>query len=186
MATREPGGTHFGIELRRILLARDGAPRSPLAELLIYLADRCQHLEEVIEPALSRQQHVLCDRYHDATLAYQGYARGIGFAPIDELANVLRIRIPDLTLVLDLDVATALARARSRNSAEGSELWGRFEFEDIEFHERVRQGYQLLAERDRERICLIDGSGDREQVFSRILDVISRKKILPALHPSHI
>src|SRR5690606_23753054 len=113
--TREPGGTPFGEELRAILLNKKGAKREPLSELLLYLADRYQHLKEVIEPALKEERVVICDRYHDATLVYQGHARGLGFEIVESLADLLGIRQPDLTLVLDLEVEVALPRARLRN-----------------------------------------------------------------------
>lgn len=177
LSTREPGGTLFGSRLRQILLESDGAPREAVAELLLYLADRYQHLKEVIEPALLRGVDVLCDRYHDATLAYQGYARGIGFAPIDQLAEVLQFRVPDLTFVLEIPVGEGLRRARHRNLAENSEGQGRFEAEAAHFHEKVREGYRLLARRHPDRIHLIDASGTPQQVLERVLEVLRRRKI---------
>ena len=134
LITQQPGGTPFGKEVRQILLQREGAQREPTAELLLYLADRYQHLKEVIEPSLTQDLHVFCDRYHDATLAYQGHARGLGFPMVDQLAKILALRIPDLTLVLDLEVEVGLKRARARNQKENSETWGRFEAEDLDFH----------------------------------------------------
>ena len=116
LITQQPGGTPFGKEVRQILLQREGAQREPTAELLLYLADRYQHLKEVIEPSLTQDLHVFCDRYHDATLAYQGHARGLGFPMVDQLAKILALRIPDLTLVLDLEVEVGLKRAESEES----------------------------------------------------------------------
>ena len=116
LITQQPGGTPFGEEVRQILLQREGAQREPTAELLLYLADRYQHLKEVIEPTLTQGLHVLCDRYHDATLAYQGHARGLGFPMVDQLAKILALRIPDLTLVLDLEVEVGLKRGESEES----------------------------------------------------------------------
>ena len=176
--TREPGGTDFGIELRRVLLRKDGPAREPLAELLLYLADRRQHLTEVIEPALASGRTVFCDRYHHATLAYQGHARGLGFGVIDRLGDLLGVRLPDLAIVFDLDTGLALSRARARNSAESGDLWGRFEAEALEFHEKVREGYRLLSLRDPSRVVLLDSSGSPEQVFSALVRLLEEKCIL--------
>ncbi|MFB3906318.1 MAG: dTMP kinase [Acidobacteriota bacterium] len=175
VTTREPGGTAFGLEVRKILLHRDGPPREPISELLLYLADRYQHLKEGIEPALAAGCHVFCDRYHDATLAYQGHARGLGFELIDRLAEVLALPVPDLTLVLDLEVEPALQRARARNA--GSEIWGRFEEEDLDFHRRVREGYRLLSVREPWRVLLVDASGPPEETLEHILRILSERGI---------
>ena len=175
---QQPGGTPFGEEVRRVLLHRDGARREPESELLLYLADRYQHLKEVIEPALETGLHVVCDRYHDATLAYQGHARGIGFDLIDRLAEILELRTPDLTLVLDLEVQLGLKRAIERNHRENQEKWGRFEAEDLSFHQKVREGYQLLAQREPERVLLVDASGDPDTVFKKLLALIGQHHLL--------
>ena len=175
VTTREPGGTHFGQELRQILLHRDGSGREPLAELLLYLADRFQHFKEVIEPAVSSGLHVICDRYHDATLAYQGHARGLGFEIVDQLSTILELPMPVLTLILDVDVEIGLHRACQRNLEEEKESLGRFEAEDLSFHQRVREGYQLLARREPNRVILVDGSGAAEEVFPRILEILDER-----------
>ena len=178
MSTREPGGTEFGSDLRKILLRTDGPAREPLAELLLYLADRHQHVKQVIGPALEKGLHVLCDRYHDATLAYQGHARGIGYSRIDEFARLLDIKIPDLTLVLMVEVELGLDRARKRNTREGKQDFGRFEAEGMEFHRKVQEGYKQLAKSETQRIVLIDASGAPEQVFQRILKVVTQRGII--------
>jgi dTMP kinase len=121
---------------------------------------------------------VICDRYHDASLAYQGHARGIGFELIDRLAAILGLRTPDLTLVLDLDVKLGLTRAIERNQREDQEKWGRFEAENVSFHQRVREGYQRLAQREPERVLLVDASGDPEAVFEKILARIRQQHLL--------
>jgi len=174
----QPGGTPLGEEIRRVLLHKDGAGREPGSELLLYLADRYQHLKEVIDPALDKGIHVVCDRYHDATLAYQGHARGIGFELIDRLAEILELRTPDLTLVLDLEVRVGLQRAIERNHRENQEQWGRFEAEDLSFHQKVREGYQRLAQREPERVLLVDASGDPETVFEKLLSLIRQHHLL--------
>ena len=178
LITQQPGGTPFGKEVRQILLQREGAQREPTAELLLYLADRYQHLKEVIEPSLTQGLHVLCDRYHDATLAYQGHARGLGFPMVDQLANILALRIPDLTLVLDLEVEVGLKRARARNQKEKCETWGRFEAEDLDFHRRVREGYQLSVQREPDRVLPVDASGTPEEVFKKLLGLLEERGII--------
>jgi len=178
LITQQPGGTPFGKEVRQILLQQEGAQREPTAELLLYLADRYQHLKEVIEPSLTQGLHVLCDRYHEATLAYQGHARGLGFPMVDQLAKILALRIPDLTLVLDLEVEVGLKRARARNQKENSETWGRFEAEDLDFHRRVREGYRLLVQREPNRVLLVDASGTPEEVFKKLLGLLEEREII--------
>ena len=170
------------MEVRTVLLSSRGAEREPAAELLLYLADRYQHLKEVIEPALKRGTTVLCDRYHDATLVYQGLARGLGVEWIEELASPLQLLTPDLTLVLDLEVPDALVRARVRNDATGDAL-GRFEGEAVSFHERVQAGYRQLAGRYPDRILLIDARGDPEQVTRRLTEVLASRGVLPRTAP---
>ncbi len=169
LVTREPGGTGFGVAVRQVLLHLGGAPRVPMSELLLYLADRHQHLKEVIEPALARGIVVLCDRYHDATRAYQGAARGIHPAVIGELARLLEIPEPTGTVLLDLEPAAGLARARRRNASDsnaGAE--GRFEAEDLSFHEAVRAAYLELARSSPARIRVVSAAGTPEAVFGRI------------------
>ncbi len=173
LLTREPGGTEFGISLRRVLLHSAGPGRAPVSELLLYLADRYQHLHEVIQPALSRGLFVLCDRYHDATRAYQGGARGIPMGIIDSLTRILGITDPDATILLDIEPGEALARARSRNeSAASAAEEGRFEAEDLNFHRNVRAAYLELARSYPHRIHVIDAAGTPDEVFARILPLL--------------
>ena len=170
--TREPGGTEFGKEVRDILLKNGGATRTPVSELLLYLADRYQHIQEVVKPALARGELVISDRYHDATLAYQGYARGVDLELIGDLFRRLELLVPDTTLVFDIDVEIALARARNRNLASDQLHMGRFEAEEIEFHRKVRDGYLDLAARDPSRYSVINGSGTPEEVHKRIMKAL--------------
>ncbi len=178
VSTQQPGGTPFGRELREVLLRSQGPQREPLSELLLYLADRFQHLKEIIEPALSQGCLVICDRYHDATLAYQGYARGIGFSTVDALTEVLQLRMPDLTLVLDVEVEIGLERARQRNERDQAQEWGRFEAEDLDFHRKVQEAYRLLAKRDSKRVFLVEASGTSERVFEAILSILESQAVL--------
>ena len=150
--TREPGGTPLSEALRSLLLAKDGAAPSVEAELLMVFAARAQHLHEVIEPALAEGQWVLCDRFTDATYAYQGYGRGFDLAAISMLeAMVQKDRHPDLTLLFDLDPRIGIERAQKRAELD------RFESEELAFFERVRQGYLERAEGS-ERFVVIDGA----------------------------
>ncbi|HOB54561.1 MAG TPA: dTMP kinase [Acidobacteriota bacterium] len=167
--TREPGGTPFGQAVRRVLLDPVGPPREPAGELLLYLADRCQDLAQCIRPALAAGQVVLCDRYHDATLAYQGAARGIARAVIDRLAAALDILTPDLTFLLDIDPERSLARAIARNAAtaEGA-AESRFEGEALAFHRAVRAGYLELARREPARFAVIDADRAPDPIFADI------------------
>ena len=169
LVTLEPGGTEFGRALRRVLLHKGSAPREPLSELLLYLADRHQHLKEVILPALEQGITVLSDRYHDATRAYQGGARGIPEAVIETLARAIDVPEPDGTILLDLEPEVGLARARDRNQLEGSSLEeGRFEAEELSFHKAVREAYLHLARRWPRRIRIVQACGTPDEVFSRI------------------
>ena len=173
LVTREPGGTDFGRALRPILLGTDGCRRESICELLLYLADRYQHLKEVIEPAIKRNLVVLSDRYQDATRAYQGTARGIAESTIEKLTRLIGITEPDKTILLDLDPEEGLPRARRRNETcpvAGAE--GRFEAEDLSFHRRVREAYLNLAARFPERIHVVSASGAPDEVFSRIAPLI--------------
>jgi dTMP kinase len=169
LVTREPGGTGFGMALRKILLGTDGCRREPWSELLLYLADRYQHLKEVIEPALKRKLVVLSDRYQDATRAYQGAARGIPREEIEKLVQLLGIIEPDKTILLDLDPEEGLGRARMRNlESSSAAAEGRFEAEDLSFHARVREAYLELAGRFPRRIHIVPASGTPDDVFARI------------------
>ena len=169
LMTREPGGTDFGRALREILLRPDGAAREPWSELLLYLADRHQHLKEVIKPALARGEIVLCDRYQDATRAYQGAARGIAPEAIEEVSRLLGIIEPAKTILLDLDPEIGLGRARRRNSLDPAvAAEGRFEDEAVSFHARVRQAYLELAETHPQRFCVIPAADDPDAIFAQI------------------
>jgi len=168
--TREPGGTRFGEQIRKVLLSVKNHALDPRAELFLYLASRTQHLEEIILPALKEGRIVLCDRFSDATLAYQGFGRRLDRkivrAAVHYAAKGLK---PDLTLLLDLDVRRGLARVRSRGRSD------RLDREALAFHERVREGYRRLARADRRRIHRIDASRDREAVASDILKIVERR-----------
>jgi dTMP kinase len=169
--THEPGGTDLGARIRSLLLRPTPTPMAALTELLLYTADRAQHLSEVIVPALAAGENVLCDRYLDATLAYQGYGRQLGCEQVLELHRYSPLdRRPDRTLLFDLDVATGLERARERNRAAGLDVTeGRFEDEAVEFHERVRRGYLELATAEAPRFRVIKANKSTDVVEQAVL-----------------
>ena len=181
LVTREPGGTELGRRLRALLLARDAPAMDPFSELLLYATDRAQHLQEIVLPALRQDRLVLCDRYLDATLAYQGYGRRLGVDPILRIHRdpPLDLR-PDRTILLDLEVSLALGRARARNHELGIEnTEGRYEDEQLDFHERVRAGYLELAAAEPQRFRVIPAAGDVTEVERRI--AVALADLLPAL-----
>ncbi len=165
VTTREPGGTPIGDQIRHVLHDTANTAMSPTAEMLLYAASRAQLVAEVIRPALVAGRVVLCDRYADSTLAYQGFGRGLDG---DMLATLTAIATgglrPDLTLLLDLDVVRGLARRRD----EGEEM-NRLDLETLEFHRRVREGYLALAAAEPARWVCIDADrpGDEVQVDVR-------------------
>lgn len=167
VCTREPGGTPISDQIRAVLLAADNAGIVPLAELFLYFASRAQHVEEKIRPALRAGNIVLCDRFADSTLAYQGYARGLDIQQITRLNDVATGGLhPDLTLLLDLPVEIGLRRAHARaNAVAEAEREDRFEREELEFHRRLREGYLALARQHDQRYRIIDATGDVEQVW---------------------
>jgi dTMP kinase len=171
--TREPGGTPIGDQIRRILLDPANRSLDATAELLLYAASRSQHLSEVVLPALKEGKVVLCDRFSDATLAYQGYGRGLSTRTIAELDRIVTTGLkPDLTILLDIDARTGLNRARGRNAAQGLLGEARFENEDIAFHTRVRDGYFLLANESPERIRLVNGARNPAEVHRDVREIV--------------
>jgi dTMP kinase len=173
--TREPGGTAIGDQVRKILLDPANSALDPKAELLLYGASRAQHLHDVILPALVAGATVLCDRFSDATLAYQGYGRGLDLEMIQTLDCLVTAGMrPDLTLLLDIDAAIGVARAHGRNAVRGLEAEARFENEEIAFHERVRQGYLKLAREFPERVRIVDASLPPEAVQLSIQEKVNK------------
>jgi dTMP kinase len=169
--TREPGGTPLAERIRQIVLERGAEAVSPQAETLLMFAARSIHVENLIRPALARGEWVICDRFMDATRAYQGYGRGLDLAWIEQLAAaVLGSLRPDCTLLLDLPVALGLSRARARSGAAAD----RFESEVEEFFERIRQGYLAIARDDPERVCVIDASRSAAEVAAQVTQVLER------------
>jgi dTMP kinase len=167
--TREPGGTIIGDQVRKILLDPENAALSPRAELMLYAAGRAQHVKEIIAPRLEAGDVVLCDRFSDATLAYQGWGRGLDVELIRTLDRIVCEGItPGLTVLFDLAAAEGVARARSRNRDRGLETESRFENEETVFHERVRRGYLALAEREPNRIKIVDAARSVNDVCAEV------------------
>jgi dTMP kinase len=165
LRTREPGGTPAAEQLRALLLQRDAEPIPPQAEVLMMFAARAIHLENLIRPALAAGTWVICDRFTDASFAYQGAGRGVPETLLETLAaSTHGDRWPDRTLLLDLPVELGLHRARARNAAGD-----RFESERLEFFERVRQAYLQRARHDPQRFCVIDASLTPGEVLSSAL-----------------
>jgi dTMP kinase len=171
--TMEPGGTRIGQDIRAVLLDIRNQILSPLAELLLYAADRAQHVDEVITPALTEEKWVVCDRFFDATVAYQGHARGQDMALIKSLNKKAASGIlPDITFLVDCPVEVGLERALRRNKFMQQEGQARFEKEKIEFHKAVRGGYLAIAEEEPDRFVVVDGTlnedGLEEAIFEHI------------------
>lgn len=177
VVTREPGGTRIGEKIRAILMDPENNGLFPMAELMLYAADRIQHVQEQIAPALAAGKTVVCDRFHDSTVAYQGFSRKIDIATIDRVhALILDGLAPDLTFLLDLPAAVGLARAwKQINNGQRSGAETRFESENLAFHEAVRAGYLELARREPDRFVIIDATEEADKVTAQILSALDRK-----------
>jgi dTMP kinase len=172
--TREPGGSPVGRQIRRILLA-EGYSLSPYAELLLYGAERAEHVDKIIKPALARGEWVLCDRYGDATRAYQAFGRGLPREDVEAVHAMATGGLePDLTFYLRVPVEMALSRARRRNEGDPKGE-GRFEAEALAFHERVACGYESLAAEFCQRVEPVDATGAEEKVAARIHSALERR-----------
>jgi dTMP kinase len=167
--TREPGGCTISDKIRAILLDAENSALSPLAELMLYAAARAQHVTEVISPALEAEKIVLCDRFCDATVAYQSFGRGIDRSVIDNLnGHACQGVSPDLTVLVDCDPVVGLERARRRIEATSGPREERFELEALAFHHRVRNGYLHLAKEEPHRFVIINGTETIEEIFVAI------------------
>ncbi len=175
LLTREPGGTAVGDKIRQILLSSENAGIEPMAELYLYAAARVQHIRQVILPALQAGKIVLCDRFADATFAYQGYGRGLNGAWIEKVHfSTMDNLTPDLTFLLDVPVEEGLRRAVRRMEKESNKE-DRFEREALDFHRRVREGYLVLAKREPKRIILLDGMKDEQTLHREIISLLPRE-----------
>ena len=164
LSTREPGGSKISEQIRNVILNVDNTKMDYMTEALLYAASRRQHLEEIVKPALNEGKIVICDRYLDSSLAYQGYARGIG---IEEVYNINMYAtsgfLPDLTIYIDIPVEVGLERIKDNNRNVN-----RLDLEKVAFHKKVREGYLKIAQMYPERIKVIDGNADLEEVYKRV------------------
>ena len=165
--TYEPGDTPLGREIRQTLLNPDYKGMEPLTEILLYLADRVEHVNKIIKPSLEKGTMVISDRFSDSTIAYQGFARGFPINQLKELDRIVRAEVkPDITILLDLDVKEGLKRNRGVNKID------RFELEDVEFHEMVRKGFLTLAKDEPDRFRVVDASQDLKDVYQKVKRII--------------
>ena len=167
IVTREPGGTAVGEELRSVLLKNESINISGQTELLLMFASRMQHINDVIKPALKLNKWVICDRFTDASYAYQGYGRQLNLSFISSLENLVHPDLqPDLTLILDVPVHIAMGRVHDRGNLD------RFEQEDVAFFNRVRAGYKEIAKNNIDRCREIDASKDLAEVQAEVMQII--------------
>lgn len=170
--TREPGGVAIAERIRDIILDVNNTNLDPRSEALLYAASRRQHLVEKVLPALAEDKIVICDRFVDSSLAYQGYARGIG---IDEIYNINLFAInntwPDITILLDIDPEIGLQRIMSNRQNEVNRL----DLEGINFHKKVHEGYNIIKEKYKDRITLVDGNRNKEEVFEDVYNLVMEK-----------
>lgn len=166
LLTREPGAKGLGVKLREILLNYDGEV-SPNCESFLFLADRAQHVDCIIKPALEEGKIILCDRHTDSTVAYQGYGRGLDISRIENLNDIATSGLkPDLTIVLDVDVKTSMQRVGKEKD--------RMESAGIEFFERVRQGFLEIAKKEPDRVKVINSSDTIENIHKQILELVEK------------
>ena len=174
--TREPGGCAIADKIRAILLDAENATMTPLAELLLYAAARNQHLNDTVRPALSRGDIVLCDRFTDATVAYQGYGRGLDLALIGRLNTLATGGLaPGLTILMDCPVEVGLGRAFSRIDSTHGAREERFERESRHFHEAVRAGYRTLAHADPQRFVIVDADRPVSGIASEVAALVTAR-----------
>jgi dTMP kinase len=176
LVTREPGGTKIGDQIRSVLLHSGNSDLTLKAELFLYLASRAQHVAEVILPALKEGKVILCDRFIDSTVVYQGLVQGIDPTVIDDLNRMVTAGIkPDLTFIIDCPVEMGLKRAWGRVEIEDQRVDDlRFESKDLDFHRKVRNGYLELARKEPERIKVIDGNRDIMVIHKEIASLVMK------------
>lgn len=195
LSTYEPGDTKLGTGIRQLLLERGGKPVNPLSELLLFAADRSQHVEEKIKPALMRNNIVLCDRYTYSSKAFQGYGRQLDLDLIDRINRIATAGlVPDLVILLDIDAAEGLRRSSIRSQAdqrgkaarqEIAQQADHFEDEQLDFHERLRSGFLEIAQQAGEPFLVLDASRPAAEVFSDSITALNKLiDALPALKKS--
>jgi len=172
LETFEPGGTPIGTQIRRVLLDAKNQELCPTAELLLMFAARAQNIDQTILPALAEGRVVLCDRFTDSTLVYQGAARGLGADIVYEVDRIAcRGLVPELTILIDIDIETGLARAHRRNQRT-QDIETRMDEQSLDFHRKVRAAYRQLAEDEPKRVKMIDGSREESEVFADVWAIV--------------
>ncbi|MBK8984917.1 MAG: dTMP kinase [Chloroflexi bacterium] len=175
--TREPGGTRIGDQIRACLHDVANGEMTAVTEVLLYAASRAQHVAELIRPALAAGQVVLCDRFADSTIAYQGYGRGLPLADLHSLTHIATGGLqPDLTILLDIDVERGLARRQV-----GGEEMNRLDLEAVSFHQRVRQGYHTMAAAEPSRWLTVDANRSVEEVSGELCTAVLSRLRQPLL-----
>ncbi len=178
LTVREPGGTLIGEKVRAILLNSGEEPIDPWAELFMYEACRAQLVKNIIRPALQAKKTVICDRFTDSTLAYQGFGRGLEIKAIKEINRLATGDLmPDITFLIDCDIEVGLKRALSRIKEKMGAKEDRFEREDLAFHRRVRHGYLSIAKKEPERVKVINADRDIPSIHKEICDIINKRLI---------
>ena len=179
ITTREPGGTPEAENIRNLIVQRDAGDWTPMAEILLLFAARVMHVDQIIKPALDEHKIVICDRFTDSTMAYQGYGHQ---TDIDQIKSIHQLSLnglePDLTFILDIDPNQGLERSDRRLAAEQFQVKqreDRYEQMDIEFHERLRKGFLTIAKENPERCHVIDANQDIEAISKAIMNVVTDK-----------
>lgn len=168
LLTREPGGDRIAEKVRRILLSKTNSEMTDLTELLLYEASRSQLTERTIRPAIEAGKVVVCDRYADSSLAYQGYGRGLSKTMVKELNRIASFGlVPDLTILVDVPIRTSLERKRKEKTKKD-----RLEKERFEFHQRIREGFLTIARQNRRRITVVDGRNDIDRTWQKVKKVV--------------
>ena len=171
--TKEPGGTKTGQKIRQILLEKTDEIFPPVAELMLYEADRNFHIHNLIKPSLQQGKYIICDRFTDSTLAYQGYARGLNINLIKQLNEIATEGIkPDITFLIDIPVEEGLKRIKQTRQAD------RIEDEDIQFHKRLREGFLKIAENEKDRIVVLDGLETPDNIFKKVIEILKNRNII--------
>ena len=178
LKTREPGGTVLGEKIRSLLLDLSDSKMSSYAELCLFLASRAQHIKEVILPALNSGKIVLCDRFNDSTLVYQGYARNLGMDAVESFCKFISENLkPDITLYLDIDPSIGLKRVKKEPQRGATKGLDRIESEGISFHQKTREGFHLLVKKEPNRFFIVDAALSKEKVLEESLELIYKKLV---------
>ena len=177
--TRQPGGTQYGRKIREVIQNESGRELTEVmpdtAEVLLFMADRNIHVNNIIKPKLAEGRVVLCDRYIDSSVAYQGFGRGLGQEFVENLNNIaIEGVVPDLTLLFDIEPEVGLERVRTKNAENGG-VEDRIEQADIEFHTKLREGYLTIAQQNSGRVVVIDASQTEESIFEQVKKEFKKK-----------